>query len=151
MGSRFFRGCRGVLGVALFAASGLLVAAVGDPRVAHAEGSVSLDDVPSAETVSLDAAEAEQSAAPGAASRGAAVEPGLRDARTAAQKGLAAARARLDAANAAYSKMMARNYPRGEAKVAIIDERDEARAAYAEATAEFRDLGGEVPAARAER
>ena len=49
---------------------------------------------------------------------------------------LAAARSRLDQANAAYSNMLARNYPRGDARAAIIAERDAARAAYQSAGGE---------------
>ena len=49
---------------------------------------------------------------------------------------LAAARSRLDQANAAYSNMLARNYPRGDARAAIIAERDSARAAYQSAGGE---------------
>jgi len=43
---------------------------------------------------------------------------------------LTAAQRRLEAANAAYSNMIARDYPRGDARAAIISERDAARDAY---------------------
>lgn len=124
--------------------------------------SLSPDDVPIAQPTDvnrpplvrpddLDAADLPAFAAPDAGTQAASVPPHRRDSFVRARKTLAVARARLDAANAAYSKMLARSYPRGEAKVAILAERDGADAAYAQAAAEFRDLGGEVPASRAER
>lgn len=47
---------------------------------------------------------------------------------------------RLNGANAAYSEMMARGYPTGDARARIIEQRDTARAAYTQANARYQDL-----------
>lgn len=47
---------------------------------------------------------------------------------------------RLNGANAAYSEMMARGYPTGDARARIIQQRDTARAAHAQANARYQDL-----------
>lgn len=107
--------------------------------------------LPGAESESLDAAEAPESAGAETGTQATALSPHLREAFAKAQKAVTAGRARLEAANSAYSSMMARNYPRGEAKTTIVAERDAARAAYAQAVARFGDLGGQAPAAQAER
>ena len=111
------------------------------------------DDIPTAQPVNLDALPVAETEPPefGAGRQLNSIAPHQREAFESAQKAMAVARARLDAANASYSNMMARNYPRGEAKAAIVAERDSARAAYAQASANFRDLGGEAPAAQDER
>jgi len=44
---------------------------------------------------------------------------------------------RLDGANAAYSQMMARGYPTGDARALIIRQRDTARTAYEQASARY--------------
>jgi len=113
-----------------------------------------LEAVPAGRTRSLDPLPVAEDALPESAGGDGqldSIAPHQREAFESARKAMSSARARLDAANAAYSNMMARNYPRGEAKAAIIAERNTARAAYAQASADFRDLGGEVPAARDER
>jgi hypothetical protein len=56
---------------------------------------------------------------------------------TRARQRIAAAEQRLDQANAVYGNMMARSYPRGEAKQRIIDERDAAQSALDAARAEL--------------
>jgi hypothetical protein len=53
---------------------------------------------------------------------------------------VAAAAVREQAATAAYSRMLTRRYPAGDAKLAIIDERDAAAKALAEARAEVREF-----------
>ena len=110
-----------------------------------------LNRVPHAEPESLDAAETPSWTPSDAETQGTSLRPQDRAAFTKAGKALSLARGRLEAANAAYSKMMARGYPRGEAKAAIIQERDRARSAAARAASEYRALGGEVPAAQGER
>lgn len=60
----------------------------------------------------------------------------------AARERVAEAQAVLDEASAAVSRMRRRNHPRGEGRVRINQERDEARAAYDEA---FRFLEVELP------
>jgi hypothetical protein len=51
-----------------------------------------------------------------------------------------AATQELNAANAAYSEMMARGYPTGDARARIIQQRDTARAAHTQANARYQDL-----------
>ena len=58
-----------------------------------------------------------------------------------------AAAVREEAATAAYSRMLTRRYPAGQAKAAIIDERDVAARALAEARAEVRDFKQQARAA----
>ncbi len=53
---------------------------------------------------------------------------------------VAAAALREQAATAAYSRMLTRRYPAGDAKLAIIEERDQATQAYADAITELRDF-----------
>jgi hypothetical protein len=43
-------------------------------------------------------------------------------------------------ANAAYSKMMARDYPQGDARAAIVLERDAARKACEQANARYVEI-----------
>jgi hypothetical protein len=56
---------------------------------------------------------------------------------------MAAAKQRLDRAEAAYIRMMHRDYPRGDARAEIVKERQEARAEWERLAAEHPDL---VPA-----
>jgi hypothetical protein len=58
----------------------------------------------------------------------------------AARAELAAAKQRLGRAEAAFSLMMARNFPRGEPRVAIEKERDAARAEWQRLSAARPDL-----------
>jgi hypothetical protein len=51
---------------------------------------------------------------------------------------VAAAAIREQAATAAYSRMLTRRYPAGDAKLAIIDERDDAAKELADARAEVK-------------
>jgi hypothetical protein len=44
---------------------------------------------------------------------------------------------RLDGANAAYSEMLARGYPTGDARAVIVEQRDTARRAYEQAHARY--------------
>jgi hypothetical protein len=60
---------------------------------------------------------------------------------------VAAAAVREQAATAAYSRMLTRRYPAGEAKAAIIDERDAAAKDLAEARAEVREFKQQARAA----
>jgi len=53
---------------------------------------------------------------------------------------VAAAAVREQAATAAYSRMLTRRYPAGEAKLAILEERDAAAKALADARVEVRDF-----------
>jgi hypothetical protein len=57
-----------------------------------------------------------------------------------ARRALAEAQARHDGAIAAYKKMRSRNKARGDAKVAILTEREEAKAALAEAEQSLQAL-----------
>lgn len=50
------------------------------------------------------------------------------------------ARERLNRANAAYSQMRARDYPRGDARAAVVRERDEARRDYEAANARYAEI-----------
>ena len=52
------------------------------------------------------------------------------------------AKARLDRANAAVGNMMERNYPLGQARIALYDEKKSAESDVAQAEAWVRDLGG---------
>lgn len=60
---------------------------------------------------------------------------------------VAAAALREQAATAAYSRMLTRRYPAGEAKQEILDERDAATKAVAEARDEVREFKHEARAA----
>jgi hypothetical protein len=51
-----------------------------------------------------------------------------------------AATQRLTAANAAYSEMMARGYPTGDARARIVKERDTARSDYQQANTRYQEL-----------
>lgn len=53
---------------------------------------------------------------------------------------VAAAALREEAATAAYSRMLTRRYPAGDAKLAIIEDRDAAQKEYADAVAEVREF-----------
>ena len=95
---------------------------------------------------SLDAAEA-PAPATGAASQSAplappAALPAIDDADTRAQAQSAreevlVAQQRVKQANAAYSSMMTRDYPQGDARAAIVEERDAAGQAYQQASARY--------------
>ena len=151
MGSRFeARRGRG-FAFSLVALCGAGVAAVAISVAAETQAPRALDQVPHAEPVSPDSFQEAETAAPASQASPHSVAPHRREALIDAQQAVAAARARLDAANSAYSSMMKRNYPRGEAKAAIVAERDAARAASAQAAARLRDRSGGVPAAPAER
>lgn len=52
----------------------------------------------------------------------------------------AAAALRQEAATAAYSRMLTRRYPAGDAKLAIVEERELAAEDYADALAEVREF-----------
>jgi hypothetical protein len=58
----------------------------------------------------------------------------------------AAAAVREQAATAAYSRMLTRRYPAGEAKLAILDEREAAAKALADARTELREFKEEARA-----
>ena len=151
MGSRFeARRGRG-FAFSLVALCGAGVAAVAISVAAETQAPRALDRVPHAEPVNPDSFQKAEAAAPATGLSAPSVAPHRRETLGEAQQAMTAARARLDAANAAYSSMMKRNYPRGEAKAAIVAERDAARAASAQTAARLRDVGGEVPAAPAER
>ena len=114
-------------------------------------GSKSLDSVDKGESVDLDAAESggaesldTAEVAPPAPSSPAplpeiddatmrAEAQGARDAVLVAQK-------RSEQANAAYSKMMARDYPQGDARAAIVQERDLAQQAHQQASAHYKEI-----------
>jgi len=136
---------------ALLVAAALGFAALTSPLAAESGETVPLEDVPLAQPVSPDSLLAPEPAAPAGDAEVPPVAPQLREKFVRAQQALNAAATRLEAANAAYGNMMARNYPSGEAKAVIVTERDEARAAYDEAAGRYRELGGELPAAQADR
>lgn len=99
---------------------------------------VDQDDVDTGKTVDLDTAESdvpEPVAAPAEAP-----DLGSADERAEAQRireEAVVATRRLDGANAAYSEMMARGYPTGDARALIIQQRETARSAYAQANARY--------------
>ena len=53
---------------------------------------------------------------------------------------VATAALRQEAATAAYSRMLTRRYPAGDAKLAIIDEREAATKGFADAVSEVREF-----------
>ena len=128
---------------------GFLVLA--SPVAAESGGTVPLDDVPVAETVDPNSLLAPPAKAPGESDALPPVPLDEREAFVRAEEAMNEAMTRLEAANAVYGNMMARNYPTGSAKAAIITERDEARAAYDRAAARFVAIGGQIPAAQADR
>jgi len=90
----------------------------------------SLDGVDTGQTESLDSAERlrnDASSSPGPAAPLPAIENGNWEAQAArAKQRIAAAEERLQRANAAYSEMRARGYPRGAAAEQIVTEREAA-------------------------
>jgi len=97
----------------------------------------SLDSVVGGESVGLDAARADPSAP----------EPlpeidddAMRSQAQAARDAVLAAQQRSTQADAAYSKMRSRDHPQGDARAAIVKERNAAREAYAGANARYREL-----------
>ncbi len=136
---------------ALLVAAALGFAAVTNSPAAEPGETVPLEDVPHVQPVSPDSLlTPSPEPLPGDAEP-APVPAQNREAFLRARQALDTAATRLEAANAAYSNMMAHHYPSGDAKAAIVTERDEARAAYDEAAAAYRELGGEIPAAQADR
>lgn len=90
---------------------------------------------------SLDAAEAPAQGQPAPMAPPAAL-PEIDDADTRAQAQSAreevlVAQQRVQQANAAYSSMMARDYPQGDARAAIVQERDAASQAYQQASTRY--------------
>lgn len=67
-----------------------------------------------------------------------------RDRATKLRTRVAAAALREQAATAAYSRMLTRRYPAGDAKLAIIEERDEATKEYATAVSNVREFKEEA-------
>ena len=68
--------------------------------------------------------------------------PEIDDAATRAQaqsarEAVLVAQQRVQQANASYSSMMTRDYPQGDARAAIVQERDAAAAAYQQASARY--------------
>ena len=125
--------------------------AVTSPLAQERGETIPLDDVPVAQPVSPDSLLAPPPKSPGGSPQVPPVPLARREEFLRAQEVLNEAAIHLEAANAAYGNMMARNYPSGEAKAAIVTQRDEARAAYDQAAARFRELGGELPAAQSDR
>jgi len=130
---------------ALLLAAGMGFVSLVSPLAAEIQPTVPLDDVRFAEPVGPDSLLAPEDATPVSDP----ATPQVGDELASARQALDAAAVRLHAANAAYGNMMARNYPSGDAKAAIVAERDAAHAAYEQAVARYRDLGGNVPAAPA--
>jgi hypothetical protein len=122
-------------GFAAVLALGLGLAALADP----ARESTDLDSVrrstprPLESMAGPDSAAHEETAAkpaaPPASANPDAQSSGARD-DAGAGAALARAKDRLDRANAAYSEMQARHYPRGDARAKIVQERDEAQREY---------------------
>lgn len=133
----------------LFLALGLM--ALASPVGAESGGTVPLDDVPVAESVDPNSLLAAPSKSPGESDSSPPVPLDGREMFVRAQEAMNEAMTRLEAANAVYGNMMARSYPTGSKKAAIITERDEARAAYDRAAARFVALGGQISAAQADR
>jgi hypothetical protein len=102
------------------------------------EGEEDLDQADTGRTVGLGVAEKNRPqpvAAPAPVPEGASAERRA-EAQRIREDAVVAAR-RLDGANAAYSQMMSRGYPAGEERAKIIQERDAAQKAYAEANARY--------------
>lgn len=106
--------------------------------------SIDLDDAEATGSESLDAAERAPSAQPAPPAL-----PDIDDPNTLAQardarEAVLVAQQRVAQANAAYSRMMSRDYPQGDARAAIVLERDAARKAYEQATARYAEILKEV-------
>ncbi len=99
--------------------------------------SVDLDDAEATGSESLDAAETSPSVQPAPPALPDIDDPNAlaqaRDARDA----VLVAQQRVAQANAAYSNMMSRDFPQGDARAAIVLERDAARKAYEQANAHY--------------
>lgn len=112
------------------------------------DGSRSLDSASTGEAKSLDAAAGDESAgldAVGADPSAPAPLPeidddAMRAEAQAARDAVLAAQQRAAQAGAAYSKMRSRDYPQGDARAAIVKERNAAREAYATANARYQEL-----------
>lgn len=102
--------------------------------------SVDPDDAEAAGSESLDAAETSPSAQPAPPALPDIDDPAAlaqaRDARDA----VLVAQQRVTQANTAYSNMMSRDYPQGDARAAIVLERDAARKAYEQANAHYAEV-----------
>ena len=99
---------------------------------------------------SLDAAEAPAAAPTAAALTAPAALPEIDDATMRAQAQSArevvlVAQQRVQRANAAYSSMMARDYPQGDARAAIVQERDAAGQAELQASVRYAAILAGLP------
>jgi acetyl-CoA acetyltransferase len=112
------------------------------------DGSRSLDSASTGEAKSLDAAAGDESVgldAVGADPSAPAPLPeidddAMRAEAQAARDAVLSAQRRAAQADAAYSKMRSRDYPQGDARAAIVNERNAAREAYAAANARYQEL-----------
>jgi len=103
--------------------------------------SVDLDTADTGRSVDLDTAETEAPAPVAAPAPVPDIENAAERAEALKIHGeAAAATQRLSAANAAYSEMMARGYPTGDARARIVKERDSARADYQQANTRYQDM-----------
>lgn len=107
--------------------------------------SVDPDAVDTGESESLDDAEAAPSAAQAAPSAPPAALPEIDDADTRAQaqsarQAVLVEQQRVKQADAAYSSMMTSGYPQGDARAAIVQERDAAQQAYQQANARYTSI-----------
>ena len=105
----------------------------------------SLDSVAEGEGVDLDTAEAAKPSQPAEPAALPEIDdPSARAQAESAREAVVAARQRSNEADAAYAKMMERDYPQGGARLAIVQERDAARHAYEAASARYGELLGQL-------
>lgn len=104
-----------------------------------------LDDAESTGSKSLDSAETSPSAEPAPTALPNIDDPAALAQARDAREAVLVAQQRVAQANAAYSSMMARDYPQGDARAAIVSERDAARKAYEQANAHYAEILKQVP------
>lgn len=102
--------------------------------------SVDLDDAEATGSKSLDAAEVSPSAQPAPPALPDIDDPNALAQARDAREAVLVAQQRAAQANAAYSKMMSRDYPQGDARAAIVLERDAARKACDQANARYAEI-----------
>ena len=102
--------------------------------------SVDLDDAESGGAESLDAAEIASPSLPAPPPLPEIDDDAMRAQAHDARDAVLVAQQRAEQANAAYSKMMSRDYPQGDARAAIVQERDSAQQAHQQANARYAEI-----------
>jgi hypothetical protein len=102
--------------------------------------SVDLDAAESGGAESLDAAEIASPSLPAPAPLPEIDDDAMRAQAQGARDAVLVAQQRAEQANAAYSKMMARDYPQGDARAAIVEERASAQQAHQQASARYAEI-----------